>query len=82
MFGQKSGSKGGGVDIVEASFPVEKKIRNPKSGSLEGPDLVCQREAGIRGAKPWERAALVGVERVSGVGDGGKPHRHDPFEDL
>ena len=41
---------------------------------------MCQGEAGIRGTKARESPALVGVEHVSGVGDGGKPHCNDPFE--
>ena len=54
MFGQERGPEGGGVAIVEASFDVEKKSGDPESGSLEGPDLVYQEEAGIRGAEAWE----------------------------
>jgi len=53
-FGQESSPEGGGVDIVEASFDVEKRSGDPESGCLGGPDFVCQREAGIRGAKAWE----------------------------
>jgi len=82
MFGQESGPPGGGVDIVKASFDIEKKTGDPESWALECPDLVCQGEAGIRGTKPWEYTTLVRVEHGSALGDGGKPHRLDPFEDF
>ena len=36
MGGQEPGSKGGGVEIVEAGFDVQKEGGDFQSGSLEG----------------------------------------------
>ena len=70
VFGQEGSAEGGGVDVVAASLDVEEEGGDPESGSLKGPDLVCQGEAGVRGTKHGEGAALSGVEHVLGAGDG------------
>jgi len=80
--GQESGSEGGGVDIVEASFDVQEEGGDLQSGSLEGSYLMCEGEAGVGGAKSREGAAVVWVEETFGVGDGRQPDCHNLFEDF
>jgi len=80
--GQDSGSEGGGIDIVEASFDVQEEGGDFQPGFLEGFYLQCKGEAGVTGAKPGAGAALVRVEDALGLGDGRHPDRHHPFEDL
>ena len=46
--------------------------------SQESGYLIHEGEAGVRGTEPWQGAALVGVEEVSG----GQSDRHYPFEDF
>jgi len=43
---------------------------------------VHEGEAGVRGAKSWQGAALVQVEEASRPSDGGQSDLHYPFEDL
>jgi len=51
--GQEPSSEGGGVDILEAGFDVEKEGGDLRPGSLEGSYLVCEGEAGVGGAESW-----------------------------
>jgi len=80
--GQKPGSEGGGIDVVEASLDVQKEGGDLQSGSLEGFYFVSEGEAGVGGAESREGAALVRVEEASGFCNGRQSHCHNPFEDL
>jgi len=80
--GQESGSKGGGIDIVEARFDVQEEDRDLQSESLEGVYLVCEGEAGAGGAESTVGAALVWVEETFRFGNGRQPDRYHPFENL
>jgi len=80
--GQKSGSEGGGIDVVEASLDVQKEGGDLQSGSLEGFYLLSEGEAGVGGAESREEAALVRVEEASGFCNGRQSECHYPFEDL
>ena len=80
--GQEPGSKGRGVDIVEAGFDVQKQGRALQSGSLKGFYLMCKGEADIGGAESREGAALLWVVETFGFGDGGQSDCHHSFEDL
>jgi len=82
MCGQERGPEGGGVDVVEVCFDVEEDGGDLEFGPLEGPDFMRQGEAGVRGAKAGEGAALVGVEHILGAGHSGEPDRHDSFKNL
>jgi len=80
--GQESGSKGGGVDIVEACLDVQAEGGDLQSGSLDGFYLLCEGEAGVGGAEFREGATLVWVEEALGFGDGRQPDCHHPLKDL
>jgi len=82
MRGQESGSKGGGVDIVEAGFDGKEQGGDFQSGSLESLYFVHEGEAGVGVTESWQGAALVWVEQASRPSDGGQSDRHYPFEDL
>jgi len=80
--GEKSGPEGRGIDIVEAGFDVEEEGGDLQSGSLKSLYFVSESKAGVGGAKSWQGAALVGVEKAFGSGDGSQPDCHHTFEDL
>jgi len=60
---QEGGPKGAGVDVVKTCRDVEEECGDPEFGPLEGPALVSERQAGIKGAEAGEGTALVGVRR-------------------
>jgi len=80
--GQEPGSEGGGVDIVEAGFGVQKEGGDFQSWSPKGFYHICKGEAGVGGADSREGAALVWVEVTCGSGDGGESDCHHSFKDL
>ena len=82
MGGEESGSEGGGVDIVEAGFDVEKRGRDFEPGPLAGSYLVHEREAGVGGAESQRGAALAWMEEALGPGEGTQPDCHYPLKDF
>ena len=49
--GQESSPEGGGVDIVEASFDVQKEGGDLQSRAVEGFYFMCESETGVGGAE-------------------------------
>ena len=82
MGGQESGSEGGGIDVVENTFDVQKKGGDFWSGHLEGFYLMHEGEAGVGGAESSPGAALVWIEKVLESGQGGQPDCHYPFNNF
>jgi len=81
-FGQEGSSKCAGVDVIEACFNVEEECRDPKLGSLEGPDHMGEGQAGVKGAEAGKGTALVWIEEAIGVGQASEPDCHDSFLDF
>ena len=81
-FGSEHAAEGGGVEVVEAPFYVQKESGNLPLSDLEGPHLMSEGGYCVRGGEASQRTALVRVKEAHGPGHTGESRVHDPLEDL
>jgi len=81
-FGSKHAAEGGGADIVETPFNVQKECGDLLPSHLKGLHLMGEGGNSIQSRQAGKRAALVRIEEASGTGHSGESRVHYPFEDL